>query len=379
MKCAVVGAGAWGLPAAAELSRRGHHVTLVDRYGVGNAVSSSHGPTRLWRLADPDPGRVRLAQRGVDAMRRLADRSGATVFLTRGLLWRDGPSLPPLIATMQELDIAHTPVPADDVGRFMPGLRPDGRAAVWQPEAGVVLAAVSLQVQLALFEKSSRTELLQRSVVAVEAGPRLVLDDGVALDVDAVVLAAGPGAAPLLAGLGVEVRLHSHLEQFVHFGTAAEPDATQGLPCLFDGPDGDRPGIYAMPTPGVGYKVGLDLPLRDYDAGDTERTPDPARTEIIRGRVQDDIASVEPTVLEASVCSWTDSPDGSFVIDRLDGSVVIACGDSGEGFKYSALMGEVLADLAEGRAPDDDVAALSLARFANGLPQRTGPHALGRH
>jgi sarcosine oxidase len=42
---------------------------------------------------------------------------------------------------------------------------------------------------------------------------------------------------------------------------------------------------------------------------------------------------------------------------------VLACGDSGAGFKFSALMGEVLADLAEGGEPDDDVASLGLARF----------------
>jgi len=61
------------------------------------------------------------------------------------------------------------------------------------------------------------------------------------------------------------------------------------------------------------------------------------------------------------------------------GAGLTACGDSGEGFKYSALMGEVLADLAEGDAPDDDVAALSLERFAGGVPVRRGPHVMGRH
>ena len=71
MRCVVVGAGAWGLPAATELARRGHAVTLVDRYGVGNLLSSSSGPTRLWRLTHPDAVRVRLAQRSVEAMDRL--------------------------------------------------------------------------------------------------------------------------------------------------------------------------------------------------------------------------------------------------------------------------------------------------------------------
>ena len=77
----------------------------------------------------------------------------------------------------------------------------------------------------------------------------------------------------------------------------------------------------------------------------------------------------------SQVCSWTDSPDGRFVLDRLlDGRVVLACGDSGEGFKFSALMGELLADLAEGVPPDPDVASFGLGRFAVGAggASRTG-------
>jgi glycine/D-amino acid oxidase-like deaminating enzyme len=84
-------------------------------------------------------------------------------------------------------------------------------------------------------------------------------------------------------------------------------------------------------------------------------------------------------VLDAQVCSWTDSPDGRFVIDTVaDGRVVVAFGDSGEGFKFSALMGLVLADLAEGRPADDDVATLSLARFADGSGAVAAPRVLGR-
>jgi sarcosine oxidase len=134
-----------------------------------------------------------------------------------------------------------------------------------------------------------------------------------------------------------------------------------------------------MPSPGAGYKVGLDAPLRDYRANDVDRTPDAGRTAVLRDRVRADMCSVVPTVLNAQVCSWTDSPDGTFIVDRLEGGIVVACGDSGEGFKYSALMGEVLADLAEGHTPDPDVGQWSLARFATGVPERTGPHVLGRH
>jgi sarcosine oxidase len=315
-------------------------------------------------------------------MQRLSERAGTPVFLTRGLLWRDDESLPALTSALDGLDIEYTAVTAADVNRFFPGLRSDGREAVWQPAAGVVLAAVSLQAQLRLFRSGSGATFVERDVVQVEqmpSGVRVLLAGGDRLDADIVVVAAGPGAGPLLGDLGVRVGLHPYLEQVVHFGDPADPGAADGFPCLFDGPSADRPGIYAMPSPGVGYKVGLDLPLRDFRADDNDRTPDAVRTAAVADRVRADLRSVPPTVLDAQVCSWTDSPDGAFVIDRLGGGVVIACGDSGEGFKYSALMGEVLADLAEGRTPDADVAALSLARFSDGVPERTGPHALGRH
>lgn len=380
--CTVIGAGAWGLPAAAELARRGHRVTLVDRHGVLNPLSSSLGPTRLWRLADPDPARVRLAIRGLASMERLSALTGATVHLTRGLLWRDDVSLPQLVSTLREAGVEHVEVKAADVARFFPGLRPDGRDAVWQPTAGVVLAADSLRAQLRSFTDAGGALEVGRAVTAVAATPSgvaVTLDDGATLRSDTAVVAAGPGAGPLLATLGVHLPLHPYLEQVVHFGDPTNSAVTDGLPGLFDGPTAERPGIYAMPSPGVGYKVGLDVPVRDHSDDDRDRTPDPQRTAVLAERVATDLTAVPPTVLDAQICCWTDSPDGRFVIDRLPGGIVIACGDSGEGFKFSALMGELLADLVEDRPADADVAALSLARFADGTPARTGPHALGRH
>ena len=85
----VVGAGAWGLPTAAQLALRGHEVTLIDRYGVANPLSSSPGPTRVWRHADTTPVLCRLGLRSVGAMDRLAARSKVEVYRRVGVLWRD--------------------------------------------------------------------------------------------------------------------------------------------------------------------------------------------------------------------------------------------------------------------------------------------------
>lgn len=376
-----MGAGAWGLPAATELATRGHAVTLLDRYGVGNLLSSSAGPTRLWRLTHPDAVRVRLARRSVEAWERLEARSGRAVHLRRGLLWRDDESLPGVADALRSEGVEHTEVAAADVARFFPGLRPDGRDAVWQPSAGPLLAAESLRAHADLYADAGGTTVVGADVVAVEhrsGGPRATCADGSTYDADVVVLAPGPGAGPLLAGLGVDLPLAPHLEQVVHYGDPADPGAADGLPCLYDGPRGTEPGAYTMPTPGVGYKIGLDSPLRDLLPGDEDRTPDAALVARTTERVRRDLTAVHPHALDAQVCCWTDSPDGRFVIDTLPGTrVVLACGDSGEGFKFSAVMGPVLADLAEGSPPDADVATFGLARFAGGVPQ-PGTHALGR-
>jgi sarcosine oxidase len=351
MRCIVVGAGAWGLPTAAELAGRGHDVVLLDRYGVANALSSSSGPTRLWRLTHPDRVRVRLARRGLEAMERLASRSGVEVFLRRGLLWRDDVTVPAVLEALEAEGVAHEAVEPDDVGRYFPGLRADGRRAVWQADAGPVLAAESMRAQAGLLEAGGGTVVTGvevREVRTTARGPEVVCGDGTTYSGDVVVLAPGPGAQALLATLGVDLPLRPLLEQVVHVGDPADRAAADHLPCLFEGPrgaagdgPGDEPGMYTMPTPGVGYKLGLDRSLRALLPGDDDRTPDDSLTGLIVERVRRDLGALTPQALDAQVCSWTMSPDGRFVIDRLPGGVVVACGDSGEGFKFSALMGLV--------------------------------------
>ena len=378
MRAVVVGAGAWGLPAATELARRGHSVTLVDRYGPAHQMASSSGPTRLWRLSHPDRLRVRLALRSVEAWHRLEAASGITAILERGLLWRDDVTSSLVAEALAAENVPHTVVDPADVGRWFPGIRPDGRVGVWQETAGPVLADAALAAQAGLFAMA-RGDLVVgpviRGIDTTSDGVELTAQDGRTFAADVAVLAPGPGAGALLAELGIPLTLHPVLEQVCHVGRAP---ATDSMPCLYDGPQGDEPGMYAMPTPGRGYKLGVDRPLRDWDEDDRDRVPDPHVSALISERVVRNFTDLDPTVLDAQVCSWTDSPDGRFVIDRIhDGRIVLACGDSGEGFKFSALMGLVLADLAEGEPVDPDIAPFGLHRFDGGEPEPR-PHVLGR-
>jgi sarcosine oxidase len=70
-------------------------------------------------------------------------------------------------------------------------------------------------------------------------------------------------------------------------------------------------------------------------------------------------------VLSLRCCLFTNTPDEHFVIDTLPGApqVVVASPCSGHGYKFSSVIGEVLADFASGRAPRFDLSLFRLDRL----------------
>ena len=93
-----------------------------------------------------------------------------------------------------------------------------------------------------------------------------------------------------------------------------------------------------------------------------QTSPDPVRERAAVDRVRADIPGFDPTPIRSELCAWTDSPDGKFILDRV-GDVVIGCGDSGQGFKFHPMFGEVLGDLAEGATPHADAGCFGVGRF----------------
>ena len=70
----------------------------------------------------------------------------------------------------------------------------------------------------------------------------------------------------------------------------------------------------------------------------------------------------------AKVCMYTNTPDANFIVDRLADhpNVVVASACSGHGFKFSSVIGEILADLVltgETRLP---IGFLSAKRLVHG-------------
>jgi glycine/D-amino acid oxidase-like deaminating enzyme len=71
--------------------------------------------------------------------------------------------------------------------------------------------------------------------------------------------------------------------------------------------------------------------------------------------------------LKASdVCLYTNTPDFHFVVDRhpRHTEVILASVCSGHGFKFAAVMGEIIADLVQDKRPAFDLSMFRMARLA---------------
>ena len=68
----------------------------------------------------------------------------------------------------------------------------------------------------------------------------------------------------------------------------------------------------------------------------------------MRSYLADRIPALDSTCLAAQTCMYTNTPDRHFVIGLHPHhpGVSLAVGFSGHGFKFSSVVGEILADLA---------------------------------
>jgi sarcosine oxidase len=125
-----------GSSAAWHLAARGERVTLFEQFTPCHDRGSSHGSSRIFRLAQPDPFHVALAVRALPLRRRLEEETGRRLLELTGAV-DHGPA-EATRALHDALAAAGRPseflTPAQVAERWQ-GLRAD-TSALFHPEAG---------------------------------------------------------------------------------------------------------------------------------------------------------------------------------------------------------------------------------------------------
>jgi sarcosine oxidase len=322
----VVGAGIMGLATAYELSRRGRDVLVLEQFRLGHTRGSSHGRSRIFRLAYPEAEWVRLAQESLAGWRSLEDETGITLLELNGLLELD----PISTDALDECGVPWEPLDAAEIARRYPLTVPPETRAMLQPEAGIVYADRAHEAFLAAARERG-TRLREEARVTS-------LED---IDADVVVVTAGSWSKPLLARIGFELAVVPTRETVAYFRLAAGRSVPSVVARI-----GQQHSFYALADPVYGLKAGYHRSGPPTDPDD-EGVPD---SEIVRlaadwASKRFPLAAAEPAAVET--CLYTNTADERFVLQRR-GRYVVGSPCSGHGFKFAPTIGSRLADLACG-------------------------------
>ena len=312
-----MGAGVMGCATAWALRERGAEVTVHEQLELDHDRGSSHGRTRIFRIAYPEPGWIRFAQEARDGW----------LDLDPGLLGLYGLvelAADPALTSARGLDECGVPyrlLDGEEV-RALGASLPEGWAALHVPEAGVV------------FADRARHAFLEAAGVEVETNRRIESTDE--LDADVVVVTAGPWVRELVPDLPVTVTR----ETLAYFHRDGPPP-----PSIVDlNAETGGHGMYSLYDPVHGLKAGAHHAGAEANP-DEVGEPDPAIVERIASWVRERFPDVDPEPVEAQACVYTTTADESFILERR-GRVVIGSACSGHGFKFAPAVGRRLAALA---------------------------------
>ena len=379
----VAGVGRMGAAACLHLARRGLRVLGIDRSDIPNAHGSSHGETRIIRLAySESPAYVPLLRRAYALWRELGETVDERLLYTTGSIDAGPPGsglFEGALASCFEHDLAHETLSGAEVNRRYPGYRlPDDHLCLFQPDGGFVLPERSIVAHVTLAqalgaEIRGHEPVLEWKQIA--GGGVRVRTPRRAYEAGRLVLSTGGWIADLVPGLrGVAVPERQVLGWFQPRHPAwFAPDAFP-----VGNLDFAEGRYYLLPVWRVpGLKVGLYHHLGETGHPDAIRRPPSAEDEAaLRRGIARYFPDADGPVMALHACIFTNTPDEHFIIDTLPGAeeVIVVSPCSGHGFKFVPVVGEIVAELATDGRSRFDLSMFRLDRFGSPVrASRAGP------
>jgi glycine/D-amino acid oxidase-like deaminating enzyme len=179
----------------------------------------------------------------------------------------------------------------------------------------------------------------------------IVLDNGQRIPGDLVVLAAGawtPYVLPFTRGF-----LRATGQPVFHLRPRQSELFTPERFPVF-GADISTTGYYGFPLGREGVvKIANHGPGREMSPESPDRAVTPQEEKDLREFLSGTFPTlVDAPIVHTRICLYCDTHDGHFWIapdpERL--GLIVATGDSGHGFKFAPVLGEIIADAAEGKS-----------------------------
>lgn len=358
----VVGAGINGVTAAIALKKRGHKVILVDPGPLPHPLAASTDISKAVRAAyGADEDYTALAERSIELWREWNREFGAELYHETGVLFLRPRQMQPgdfeyesckvfekRGHKFERIDSAQLRerFPAFNAERYRDGFFD---ADAGYAESGRVVEALmeraqSLGVELREGHKFAALDERDDRVQGI------ILEDRGKIAGDAVIMAVGAWTPHLLPDTRNFFRSTGHPvfhlkpqepelflpERFPFFGADISATGYYGFPL--------NQGVVKIASHGIGREMSPDSPERAVTSEEEKQL-----REFLSSTIP---ALTDAPIVHTRICLYCDTHDGDFWIapDPDRSGLIIAAGDSGHGFKFAPVLGDIIADVAEGKS-----------------------------
>ena len=390
----VVGLGAVGSAATYHLAKQGRRVCGFDSYHPPHSNGSSHGETRITRLAIGEGEEYTpLAMRSHELWTEIHRETGVDLLVACGGLIISNRSeakqshgvsgfLDNTVRAAQKYKIPHEQLSAADIRSRFPQFRvADHEEGYFEPSAGYLHVEACIEAQLKLAKDRYGAELHTDTPIATyragRDGVEVVTASGETYHADQLFVSAGAWLPKLVKLDPPYNDLFRVTRQVMHWFDVPAPRerfAPPAFPVFIWEPAGKAQPIYGFPLTSLDASSGVKIATEGKDVVDpdsVDRTEPKARIDATFqeyfGHCFPDFL---PRCLKTRVCFYTEVEGGRFVIDRVPGNdrVLFASACSGHGFKHSAALGEALAQTLVAGHSEIDLSPFTLASL---LARRT--------
>ena len=367
----VIGVGGMGSATLFHLASRGLRVLGLERYDLLHEHGSSHGLTRIIRLAYWEhPSYVALLHRSYQLWRDLEREAGEQLLHITGSV-DAGPASGPIFSgalrSCELHGLEHQVLDGAQLHRRFPGYQlPKESQCLYQPQGGFLLPE-RCNLAHAAGSQSRGAELRCREQVldwGVSQGRVWVRTTRASYEAGRLVICAGSWAGKLIP----EVQELAVAErQVLAWLQPSRPDWF--LPAVFPvfNLEVDEGRFYGFPSFLVpGFKFGKYHHRGEVvDPDEPRREPDPEDEELLRSFARRYFPEGAGPALMLKTCLFTNTPDRHFILDfhPEHPEVALAAGFSGHGYKFCSVIGEIMADLAQKGETRHDIEFFRLARF----------------
>jgi sarcosine oxidase len=373
-----------GSAALYQLAKRGARVAGIDQFSPPHNLGSSHGDTRVTRLAIGEGAHYTpLVMRSHELWREIEDETGRDLLtITGGLIISSRSTSSHMhvqdffgttVAAAESYAIAHEILDARAIRKRFPQFAVrDDEIGYYEFEAGFVRPEACIAAQLSLAERYGAAIRRNEKVLGFEENSSVVTvrTDKDTYIADRLIVSAGAWLPQLIArpyAQPFKIR-RQMLFWFAPKGPIA-PYEIGRLPIYIWEIQGRPQAIYGFPAID-GANGGIKIATQQYEAETTPEAVDRTVSDAEKRAMYDYIAPYLPgfsdKCVKAVVCLYTVTPDAEFVIDTHPDMprVIIASPCSGHGFKHSAAIGEALSELVTDGKSRLDLSPFKFSRFA---------------